>query len=99
MKERDVQAKIRRDLKKRGYLTLKLEPADKVGIPDLLLLGEGEVAFVEVKTTTGKLSAKQTTMHNIIRRYGGDVLTIYGYDQYAELRDKHFPRRTIAPEA
>lgn len=47
--EGHVQSKIAAYAKKAGYLVLRFEVMQMVGFPDLLLLGHGRVAFIEVK--------------------------------------------------
>ncbi len=47
--ESKIQARIIKRLEAQGYYVVKLILTNKNGIPDLLLLKDGKVSFVEVK--------------------------------------------------
>lgn len=53
MKNKPLESKIQRSLIKKyeseGYMVVKLILTNKPGIPDLMLLKDGKVKFVEVK--------------------------------------------------
>ena len=50
MKEKDIERKLREEVRKSGGLCLKFTPASWSGAPDrLLLFPGGKIAFVEVK--------------------------------------------------
>lgn len=80
--ERVIQAEIVEELKsgEQPRLVFKLTTYGFYGAsgwPDLLVLEPGAVAwFIEVKTSTGKVSRRQTLMHRRIRALGFDVYVI-----------------------
>lgn len=59
MREAIIQEKIKNILEVNGWYVLKLIQTNKNGIPDLLVMKNGQVAFIEVKNETGKLSELQ----------------------------------------
>ena len=60
MTESKYQSKIIKDLESKGWYVLKLISTNKVGIPDILALKDGEKPyFIEVKAKTGRLSEIQ----------------------------------------
>lgn len=60
MKESELQTKIIKHYEAKGYLVIKIIQSSKNGIPDLLLIKEGEHPFfIEVKTEQGRLSELQ----------------------------------------
>ena len=82
MIESDIQNNIRLELSKYGMVfrtnsgkvitqdgrTINLLPK---GFTDLLFCGfDGQVAFIEVKTETGKVRPEQTNFINMMKRYG-----------------------------
>jgi len=78
MLEKNLQKRMSGLLKKNGWFVRKVEAVGNAGLPDLLLLRDGEVTFVEVKTTQGRLSARQVLVIDEINRSGGRALVWYG---------------------
>lgn len=63
--EKYLEAKLRREIEKRGGLALKLTSQLHRGLPDRLVLMPGGLAyFVEVKTTGKKPTDLQTATHH-----------------------------------
>jgi len=58
--EKDIQAKIKKQLERSGWLVIKLIQTSLNGIPDLLCIRDGESVFIEVKRPGGKVSPLQT---------------------------------------
>lgn len=61
------------------------------GVPDRIVIFNGNVWFVEVKTTDGKLSLKQKREMTRLRKYGANVIYIFGkkdVDKFIENRLK-----------
>lgn len=50
------------------------------GIPDLVLIMDGRVYGLELKTTTGRTSKDQDVILDAFRRAGGFAVTAYGID-------------------
>jgi len=57
----------------------------KAGWPDLLLVIEGRLHGLELKTDRGRLSAAQTAAHAELVRAGAVVETAYGLDEAIEI--------------
>lgn len=76
MNEQDFQAKLIKTYEAQGYYVIKLIQCNKAGMPDLMLLKDKEVRFVEVKAPKGRLSAVQEYRHAELRARGFTVETI-----------------------
>jgi Holliday junction resolvase len=76
MTEQDFQTKLIKTYEADGWYVVKLIQCNKAGMPDLMLLKDKEVRFVEVKAAKGKLSAVQEYRHAELRARGFNVETI-----------------------
>jgi len=64
VKEQQIQAKKIKELEAQGYYVIKLTVTNRPGIPDLIAIPpNSDVLFVEVKTSTGKVSKLQEFRH------------------------------------
>ena len=64
MLESKIQNKKIKELEKQGYYVIKLIVTNRPGIPDLIAIPpNSDVLFVEVKTSTGKVSKLQEFRH------------------------------------
>lgn len=64
-------------LKREGMMT---------GFPDLLCIGDGgRIAFLEVKTATGRLSDAQRDCHDMLTRKGCNVAVVRSQDEAVEV--------------
>lgn len=97
--ESSLEERFRFAIRSRGGRLYKLAPTDK-GIPDrLVLLPQGRMYLVELKTTTGRLSPKQKHIHAQAQELGTTVVTLYGRHEidewvervHANYRDVRFP--------
>jgi hypothetical protein len=52
----------------------------KPGVPDLLLIADGRVFALELKTAVGRLSPHQVAMHAELRAAGAEVATVQSLD-------------------
>lgn len=73
MKEAAIQKKIKDTHEKDGWLVVKIIQTTMNGIPDLLLIKDGRVIFVEVKQKKEKSTPLQEYIQNKIRSKGIDV--------------------------
>lgn len=73
MKEALIQKKIKEVHEAHGWLVVKMIQTTMNGIPDLLLMKDGRVAFIEVKQDKGKPTPLQEYIHTRIRKKGIDV--------------------------
>lgn len=71
MSEASYQAKIIKDLESKGYYVIKLIKTNKVGIPDLLALKDGEQPyFIEVKGKKTPVSKLQEFRLKELQSFG-----------------------------
>jgi Holliday junction resolvase len=55
------------------------------GAPDLVIVKHGRVLFLEVKTEKGKVSEKQSEVHDLLRLHGMEVRVVRDVDDIADL--------------
>jgi hypothetical protein len=58
------------------------------GAPDLLIVADGKVHFLEIKTESGRLSPVQRDCHEQLRRAGAEVAVAFGLDQALHLLEQ-----------
>ena len=75
MSEKDLQNYLKKLCKRHGVYFAKTESRSGRGFPDCVLIFDGSVVFVELKSPTGKgrLSELQVRCHSSIMVAGGDV--------------------------
>lgn len=73
--ESGIQAKIIRNLEKKGWYVVKIIQTTKNGWPDLQCLKDGKTVFVEVKKVGENPDPLQLHRHNEIRATGHLVYT------------------------
>lgn len=90
--EASLEAYFRETVRRRlGGMVVKLAPTIK-GIPDrMVLLPGGRIILVELKTTTGALSAIQLHRHDRLAELGTVVVTLAGRAEVDRWVDKQFP--------
>jgi Holliday junction resolvase len=64
------QTKLIKQFEKDGYKVLKIIRLSENGYPDLMLLRDGEVIFIEVKEKTDTLKELQKAKINELRKLG-----------------------------
>ena len=74
MLESKIQAKIKKELSKQGWIVLRPLQVSKSGYPDLWCLKAGEVVFIEVKQPGEKPTPLQELRHKELRGEGFKVL-------------------------
>ena len=60
---------------------IRLAPA---GTPDLLLIKDGKILFIEVKSAIGKITPLQEEFAEKLRSYGAEVILSRGIDDLQE---------------
>jgi Holliday junction resolvase len=55
------------------------------GAPDLVAVKHGRVLFLEVKAEKGKVSEKQSEVHDLLRLHGMEVRVVRGADDIMDL--------------
>jgi len=73
MRESKYQAKLIKKFKKLGYTVVKITVCNLNGFPDLMLLKNGRVEFIEVKGDGGRLSEIQKYRIEQLRSEGFNV--------------------------
>ena len=75
--ERDLERHFSNVCKKLGILTLKLNVTYSRGWPDrVVVLSDGQVFWVELKTLTGIVSPLQERVHKLLRQRGHTVYVL-----------------------
>lgn len=88
MLERDIERKVCQYAEKNGWLTFKFTSPANRGVPDRLLIRNGQVIFIEFKAKGKKPTALQTKIINKIRQYGCAVYVIDDLDDGRGLIDE-----------
>ena len=85
MLEKDIEKLFRDEIKKAGGKAYKFTSPGNDGVPDrIVMLPDGLIVFVELKTDTGKLSRLQELQCRQIAELGQTVRVLHGL---AEVRD------------
>jgi hypothetical protein len=74
MRESALQERIIRKAEADGWMVIKIIRANVSGLPDLLLLRDGEARFVEVKRPGRMATPLQELMHRRLRAAGFSVV-------------------------
>lgn len=81
--EASLEGTFRRELHRIGGLVVKLAPVTK-GTPDRMVLLDGNIYLVELKTETGRLSPAQRAWHEKATQRGVEVVVLYGRAEVEE---------------
>jgi hypothetical protein len=84
MLESKVQAKIINQLKKNGWLVLKIIKCNINGMSDLIVFKNGRTVFIEVKNENGKQSEIQKYVQKQVELQGFEYLLINDINQLNE---------------
>lgn len=85
MLEKDIEKLFRDEIKKAGGKAYKFTSPGNDGVPDrIVMLPDGRIVFVELKTDTGKLSRLQELQCKKIAELGQTVRVLHGL---SEVRD------------
>lgn len=85
MLEKDIEKLFRDEIKKAGGKAYKFTSPGNDGVPDrIVMLPDGRIVFVELKTDTGKLSKLQELQCRQIAELGQTVRVLHGL---ADVRD------------
>lgn len=89
MKEKLIEQALVKAVKQKGGLCLKLTSPSLVGIPDrLVLLHDGRVGFVEVKTTGEKPRKVQEKRMEQLKQLGFKAFVLDNLDEIPTLMDE-----------
>jgi len=70
MSESKFEQKISRKLEAKGWLSVKLIQTSKNGIPDRMYLRDGQIFFIEFKSSIGRLNEVQKYRIKELRKAG-----------------------------
>lgn len=79
-REAQVEKYLDTEVKKLGGITRKWVSPGRIGVPDRIVIIEGRVYFVEVKTVTGELSVYQERERQRLADAGARCFVVYGTD-------------------
>lgn len=79
VRENKVETYFKDRIKALGGITRKWVSPGVDGVPDQIVIIKGNIFFVEVKTSDGKLSPEQIREHKRLRDNGATVCTVYGH--------------------
>jgi len=93
--ESDVQRGIVQALSYAGWLVMHIPNQSTrgrqrwaglmPGAPDLVAVKRGRIVFLEVKAGQGKVSEKQSEVHDLLRLHGMEVRVVRGIDDILDL--------------
>lgn len=97
VRERDVEKYLVQEMEKLGLACIKFVPEQLPGMPDrMVLLEDGRVMWVELKTKGGRLSAIQKYRHEWLRKQGHGVWIVWDRGQVdAMVREMVYSRERI----
>ncbi len=76
-REKEIEAKLIKEVKKRDGLAIKLSSSNYRGLPDrLILIACGKVGFVEVKRKGNKPTKMQLSRHRKLKSLGFMVFVL-----------------------
>ena len=76
--EKDLEAWVGRQVRRRGGLWLKWTSPGCTGVPDRILIAPGgKVAFVEMKQQGGVVSKRQRYMLDLLKRLGCQAYVVF----------------------
>lgn len=89
MLEKDVERLLVKGIKELGGVAYKFVSPGNSGVPDrVVVLPDGRVIFVELKTTTGKLSAIQTRQIVRLEQLRCEVRVLYGVEEVKDFLER-----------
>lgn len=77
MREKDIEAHLRKEIKKIGGRAYKWESPGNAGVPDrIIFLPDGQVHLVELKAPGKKPTALQLAQHRKLSQLGQNVYVL-----------------------
>ena len=80
VRENRVEKYLDEQVKFIGGITRKWVSPGHDGVPDRIVILDGKIIFVEVKTVSGRLSTIQQREHFRLAENGAVIHTVYGTD-------------------
>lgn len=92
MKESQIEARMVREVRRRGGLCFKFVSPGNPGVPDrIVITPQGRVVFVELKTEVGRLASIQKWQLEEMRHRCADVRVVKGLEQVNALLEEVMP--------
>ncbi len=85
MVEKNIEKLLVDGVKKLGGMCLKFVSPSTAGVPDRLIIIDGKVIFVELKTEVGRLSKIQKYVVGEMQKRGADVRVVKGLGEVKAL--------------
>jgi len=79
--ERQIEKRLREEIKKLGGRSYKFVSPGNDGVPDRIVVKNGKVWFVELKTVSGQVSPIQAVQLARLREVGADARVLHGWDE------------------
>ena len=83
--EREIERHLADCVKMRGGISFKFISPGAIGVPDRIVLLRGKIAFVELKTMTGRVSPMQKYQHQRIEEHGFPVYVLRSFEEVDDL--------------
>lgn len=85
MLEKEIEKILVQEVKKVGGRAYKWVSPGNDGVPDrIVIFPDCQPIFVELKSSTGRLSAVQEVQIHRLRKLGQDVRVLYGIDEVSQ---------------
>ena len=85
MRESYLEASLRRAVEKRGGRFYKWVSPGNAGVPDrIAFMPGGRIAFVELKTESGRVRSLQKFQKKLLESFGFEVYTVFGKKDAAD---------------
>ena len=94
-----VEDYLRKESRRRGWLCYKFVSPGRSGVPDdIIVTDRGVVAFVECKSSTGRLSALQVAQITHLQEHQTIVRVVFSRDEVDKVLDDLDTRSTYSEE-
>lgn len=98
MLEKSIEKRLVETLKARGAMVWKFVSPGRQGVPDrIAMMPGGRIAFIELKTESGRLTPMQETTIREMQKQGLEVYTVYGMKEALALCDYLMPPHAPIP--
>lgn len=87
--ESALQKKIIKDLKKRGWIPLKIVLCNLPGFNDIIAFKSKQAIFIEVKDKDEEAEKLQKYRHKILEKEGFMVFVVDTWEQYLQIKFAH----------
>lgn len=88
MLEKNIEKKLKDEIKKLGGLCYKFVSPGNSGVPDRIVMINGHTIFIELKTEKGVLSKLQRLQIKKLKNAGQNVKVLYGLKDVEKFLDE-----------